>query len=317
MVKRLLADTFFLHLHRKSSSYSSCFTTQMIASPGQAANPTEMTLLPPDTAPGCLLVAMSAGPGPPQERRELRNGRLHHKLPWPRTSWFSCGAGSEALPYCSRLFTCFPPAHPLAPSHPQPHTLTWHTCRRSHPPECLASQTAPAPALCLRLAARTEERSGHKRPVHTTAQLPAETLAPRDNTEHEQRARLHQTREPATSFGTGQHAARESCPPTPQSLNRGAVAQAQATGTALPDREGSTTTEAASLLPAPCLDTGRLRSLESSNGAVAGTPLTKAELLPIPNPATVPQSPVPGPGKDHRCPRRPCTPSTSLQKKEQ
>lgn len=46
MVKRLLADTFFLHLHRKSSSYSSCSTTQMIASPGQAANPTEMTLLP-------------------------------------------------------------------------------------------------------------------------------------------------------------------------------------------------------------------------------------------------------------------------------
>lgn len=188
MVKRLLADTFFLHLHKKSSSYSSCSTTQMIASPGQAANPTEMTLLPPDTAPGCLLVAMSAGPGPPQERRELRNGRLHHKLPWPRTSRFSCGAGREALPYCSRLFTCFPPAHPLAPSHPQPHTLTWHTCRRSHPSACLASQTAPAPARCLRLAARAEERSGHEWPVHTTAQLPAETPGPRDNTEHEQRA---------------------------------------------------------------------------------------------------------------------------------
>lgn len=188
MVKRLLADTFFLHLHRKSSSYSSCSTSQMIANPGQAANPTEMMLPTPGTAPGHLLTAMSAGPGPPHKRRELRSGRLYRWLPWLRTSRFSHGAGREALPYCGRISTCFPPAHPQAPSRPQPHTLTWHTCRRSPRPAHLTSQTAPAPALCLRLAARTEERSGHEWLVHLTARLPAEKLALRDNTEHKHRA---------------------------------------------------------------------------------------------------------------------------------
>lgn len=319
MVKRLLADTFLLHLHRKSSSYSSCSSTQMIASPGQAANPRETTLLTPGTAPGHLLTATSTGPGPPQERRELRSGRLHRSLPWPRTSRFSHGAGREALPYCGRLSTCFPPAHPRAPSRPQPHTLTWHTCRRSPHPACLASQTAPAPALHLRLAARTEKRSGHEWPVQASARLPAETLAPRDNTEHEHRATdcTKPVSLPPARHWPARCKGRLHCPPKPQSLNEGVVAHAQATGAALPDREGSTTTEAASLLPAPCLDAGRLRSLESSNGAVAGTFPARAELLPIPDPAAVPQSPAPGPGKGHRCPRRSCTPSTSLQKSEQ
>lgn len=181
MVKRLLAGTFFLHLHRKSSSYTSCSTTQMIASPGQAANPMEVTLLTAGTAPGHLLTATSAG-------RELRRGRLHRRLPRPGTSQFSRGAGREALLYCVRLSACFPPAHPRVPSRPQPHTLTWHTCRHSPRPACPTSQTAPAPARCLRLAARAEERSGHKRPVHVTAQLPAEMLSPRDNMEREHRA---------------------------------------------------------------------------------------------------------------------------------
>lgn len=59
------------------------------------------------------------------------------------------------------------------------------------------------------------------------------------------------------------------------------MAHPQATGVALPDREGSTTMEAAaSLLSSLCLDTGRLRRLESSNGAVAGTFPVKAKLLP-------------------------------------
>lgn len=86
MVKRLLAGTFFLHLHRKSCSYSSCSTTQMIASPGQMANPMETTLLTAGSAPGHLLTAMAAGPGPPCERRELSSGKLHCRLPWPCVS---------------------------------------------------------------------------------------------------------------------------------------------------------------------------------------------------------------------------------------
>jgi len=127
MVKRLLADTFFLHLHRKSSSCSSCSTTQTSASPGQAANATEMTLLTPGSAPGHLLMATSAAPGPPQEERELRSSRLHRRFPWPRASQFSRGAGREPLPHRSRLPTCFPPAHAQAPSHPQPaHSLGTH-----------------------------------------------------------------------------------------------------------------------------------------------------------------------------------------------
>lgn len=291
MVKRLLADTFFLHLHRKSSSYSSCSTSQMIASPGQAANPTEMMLPTPGTAPGHLLMAMSAGPGPPHERRELRSGRLYRWLPWPRTSRFSHGAGREALPYCGRISTWFPPAHPQAPSRPQPHTLTWHTCRRSPRPAHLTSQTAPAPALCLRLAARTEERSGHEWLVHLTARLPAEKLALRDNTEHKHRA-TDDTK--PVSLPPPRHwrtycEGRLHCPPTPGSLNRGAVAHAQAMGTALPDREDSATTEAAaSLFPALCLYSGRLRSFDSGNGTAAGTSPVRTELLPIPDPAAVP-----------------------------
>lgn len=53
MVKRLLADTFFLHLPRKSSSYSSCSNIQMAACPGHTAmaNPMGMVLLTPGTAP--------------------------------------------------------------------------------------------------------------------------------------------------------------------------------------------------------------------------------------------------------------------------
>lgn len=89
-------------------------------------------------------------------------------------------SGVEQVENPSCDVTNFSPA-----SHPQPHTLTWHTCRHSPHPAGLASQTAPAPALCLQLAARTEERLGHEWPLHTTTQLSAKTLAPRDNTVHE------------------------------------------------------------------------------------------------------------------------------------
>lgn len=65
MVKRLLAGTFFLHLPRKSSSYSSCSNIQTAAHPGHAAmaNLMGMVLLTPGTAPDtspwpCLLAQL-------------------------------------------------------------------------------------------------------------------------------------------------------------------------------------------------------------------------------------------------------------------
>lgn len=78
-------------------------------------------------------MAMPTGPGPLLKTRELRSSRLHHRLPWPCTSWFSHGAGTEALPYCGSLPTStlepiLPPSTPHSRATPVsvvPTQLLW------------------------------------------------------------------------------------------------------------------------------------------------------------------------------------------------
>lgn len=65
---------------------------------------------------------------------------------------------------CPRSAAASPCSPPQAPSPPQP-WLTGHTCRRSPRSARLTSQTAPAPARCLQLAAGTEQSSGNGRAV--------------------------------------------------------------------------------------------------------------------------------------------------------
>lgn len=122
MVKRLVADTFFLHLHRESLSCSCCSTTQVLASPGQATNPTEMTLVRAGSAPGHLLTARSAGSGPRLKTGEMRSDRLHRRL----HSHAPHGLAVEQVekPSCTAAALLLPTSTPAAPSRPSPaHSL--------------------------------------------------------------------------------------------------------------------------------------------------------------------------------------------------